>query len=96
MAEGGDDGEAGGVDEVAVVGEDVDVDADGPALLAGDEAEGLGVEGAGAADRLFEEAGDKDFCLGRAVDFEGGGGHGGELGCDVEDAVEGAVGVGDC
>ncbi|GKT53732.1 LOW QUALITY PROTEIN: ADP-ribosylation factor family protein [Colletotrichum tofieldiae] len=95
VAQGGDDGEAGRVGEVSVVGEDVDVGADGPDLLAGDEAEGLGVEGARAADRLFEDARKEDLGLGRAVDLEGGRGHGAQLGGDLEDALEGAVCVGD-
>ena len=45
MAEGGEGGEAAGVWEVAVVVEDVDVGAEGPDFLAGDEAEGFGGEG---------------------------------------------------
>lgn len=96
MVEGGDDGEVGGVDEVVVVGEDVDVDVDGLVFLVGDEVEGFGVEGVGVVDCFFEEVGDEDFCFGWVVDFEGGGGYGGEFGCDVEDVVEGVVGVGDC
>lgn len=95
VAEGGDDGEAGGVSEIAVEGEDVDVGADGPALLASDEAEGFGVEGAGAADRLLEQAGEEDLGLGWAVDFEGGSCHGAQLGGDGEDALEGSVCVRD-
>lgn len=91
----GDDGDARRVDQVAVMRERMHVDADGPTFLAGHQAEGFGVEGAGAADRLFEEAGEEDFGLGRAVRLEGGRGHGAELGRDGEDAVEGAVGVGD-
>lgn len=71
------------------------VDADGPAFLAGYETERFSVESAGAADGFFEEAGEEDFGFGGAVDFEGGGGHGAKLGGDGEDAVEGAVGVGD-
>lgn len=42
VAECGEGGEAAGVWEVAVVVEDVDVGAEGPYFLAGDEAEGFG------------------------------------------------------
>ena len=57
VAEGGQGGEAGGVDEAAVVVEDVDVGAEGPDFLAGEEAEGFGGEGLRAAEGGLEGAG---------------------------------------
>lgn len=45
----------------------------------------------GAADRFLEDAGEENFVCGGAVDFVGWEGHGGELGVDGEEAVEGAV-----
>lgn len=42
MAECGERGQAAGVDEAGVVVEDVDVGAEGPYFLAGDQAEGFG------------------------------------------------------
>lgn len=74
VAEGGDDGEAGGVEQAAIVREDVQVGAHGPAVGARDDAEGFGVEGGGAADGFFEEAGEEGFGGGLAV---GEGGRGG-------------------
>lgn len=57
------EGQAAGVDEVAVVVQDVHVCAHVEAFLAGDDAEGFGVQGAGAADGFFEDAGEEDFGL---------------------------------
>ncbi|TFB02368.1 hypothetical protein CCMA1212_005973 [Trichoderma ghanense] len=96
VPQGGDDGEARAVDEVAVGGEHVQVDADGPALLAGHQAQRLRVQGARPADRLLEEPGEEDLGLGWPVDFVRGRDHGAELGCDLEDAVKGTVREGDC
>jgi len=62
--------QAAGVDEVAVVVQDVHVGAHVEALLAGDDAEGFGVEGAGAADGLFQDAGEEDFGLVLSGDVE--------------------------
>lgn len=59
----GDKGQAAGVDEAAVVVEDVHVRAHVEAFLAGDDAEGFGVEGAGSADGLFQDAREEDFGL---------------------------------
>ena len=87
MAQRSDDGEAGRVRQVAVVRQDVHVDADGPALLPGHQAERLGVEGTGAANSLFEQPGKKDFGFGGPVHFEVRRGHGREFGGDGEDAV---------
>ena len=53
-----DEGDTAGVEEVAVVVEDVQVGADVEAFLSRDDAEGFGVEGAGAPDRLLEQAGE--------------------------------------
>ncbi len=61
MAEGGEGGEAAGVGEAGVVVEDVDVGAEGEDLLAGEEAEGFGGEGLGAAEGGVEEAGEVGF-----------------------------------
>lgn len=55
------DGEAAGIDDVPIVVEDVDVGAHVEAFGAGDDAEGFGVEGAGAADGLLKEAREEDF-----------------------------------
>ena len=41
--------------------QDGHVGADVEAFLAGDDAEGFGVQGAGAADSFFEDAGEEDF-----------------------------------
>lgn len=60
-------GEAAGVDEVAVVVEDVDVGAEGPYFLAGDQAEGFGGEGLGAAEGGLEGAGEVGLEVGLAV-----------------------------
>lgn len=96
MLQGGQDADAGGVDEVAVVREDVHVGTDGPDFVAGYQAEGLGVQGCGAPDGFFEDAGEEDFRFRGAVGFEVGGGHGGELGGYLEEAVEAFVWVGGC
>ena len=61
--ERGDERQTAGVDEVAVVVQDVHVGAHVEAFLAGDDAEGFGVEGSGAADGFFEDAGEEDFGL---------------------------------
>lgn len=49
-------GDVAGVEKVAVVGEDVAGCSKRPYLLAGEQAEGLGGEGGGAAESDFEEA----------------------------------------
>lgn len=67
MAEGAQGGYADGVDEAAVVVEDVDVGAEGPDLLAGDEAEGFGGEGAGAPEGGLEGVGEVGFEVRGAV-----------------------------
>lgn len=67
MPERGEGGEAGGVDEAAVVVQDVDVRAEGPGFLAGDEAEGFGGEGARAAEGGLEGAGEVRFQVGLAM-----------------------------
>lgn len=59
----GDESHAAGVDEAAVVVEDVDVGAHVEAFLAGDDAEGFGVEGAGPADGFLQDAREEDFGL---------------------------------
>lgn len=63
----GEGGEAGGVDEAAVVVQDVHVRAQRPGRLAGDEAEGFGGEGARAAEGGLEGAGEVRFEVGLAV-----------------------------
>ena len=65
MLQGGDDGDAAGVDEAAVVGEDVAGCKEGPDAGAGEEAQGFGGEGGRAADGDFKEAGEVGFevCL---------------------------------
>lgn len=65
MLQSGEDGDAAGVDEAAVVGEDVAGCEEGPDAGPGEEAEGFGGQGGGAADGDFEEAGEVGFevCL---------------------------------
>lgn len=69
----GQHGDAGGVDEVAVVRQHVHVCADAPDFGAGEQAQGFGVEGGGAAEGFLEDAREEDFGF-------GGGGGGGECG----------------
>lgn len=68
VLESGDNGDAGGVDESAVVVEEVDVRAHMPAFLTGDDAEGFRVDGVGAADGFFNEARKEDFLFGLTED----------------------------
>ena len=63
--------QAAGIDEAAVVVEDVDVRAEGPDFLAGDQAEGFGGEGLRAAEGGLEDAGEVRFEV--ALSVEGGG-----------------------
>ena len=63
VQERGYERETRGVDEVAVVVEDVDVGAEVEALRSGDDAEGFCVQGAGATDGFLKEAGEEDFRL---------------------------------
>lgn len=61
VAEGGEGGQAAGVDEAAVVVEDVDVGAEGPYFLPGEEAEGFRGEGLRAPEGGLEDAGEVGF-----------------------------------
>lgn len=54
VLQGCNDGYAGCVDKAAIVMEKMDIYTDLPALLPGDDAEGFGVDGAGAANGLFD------------------------------------------
>ena len=52
----GHERKTGRIDEVAVVSEDVQIRANVKALLAGNQAEGLGVQGITAANSLLQES----------------------------------------
>lgn len=73
VAQGGDDGDARGVEQAAVVRQDVHVGAHGPAFGAGDDAERFRVEGGGASDGFFEEAREERFGGGWAGEARRGG-----------------------
>ena len=69
MLQGGDHGHAAGIEERAVVRQDVAGCEEGPDAGAGEEAERFGGEGGGAADGDFEEAGEVGFEVCLSVGF---------------------------
>ncbi len=77
MLESREHGDVTGVEEIAVVGEDVASCSKRPYFLAGEQAEGLSGEGGGAAEGDFEEAREEGFGFGLsswgAVSWVGGG-----------------------
>lgn len=64
VLEGGEDGDVAGVEEIAVVGEDVAGCDERPDLLASEQTEGLGGEGGRSAEGDFEEAREEGFGFG--------------------------------
>lgn len=65
VAEGAEDRDAAGIDEITIVRQDVNGGEDGPDLCAGEDAEGFGVESGGSPDRFFKDTGQEafEFCL---------------------------------
>ena len=69
MLQSSDYSHAAGVEQGAVVREDVAGCEEGPYAGSGEEAEGLGGEGGGAADGNFEESGEVGFEVCLSVGF---------------------------
>ena len=83
--------EVGGVEQVAVVVEGVDVHEAHPDLLAGNDAQLLHVDHAGLADTAVHHTGQLDGVLAGRPGLEGGVGHGDELGARGEHSDVGGV-----